>query len=139
MSTNPLVAAFFAQPLPAPKPKRHYRDQAIEDGPDWAGRQCEIPLERIAVSEIGGDGYSNEQERGTLYCPWCPEYPHGCKRKATPERMAAFRAHLDTLKRNNTAADRDRAKCRDHADEVHRQMLDPRAAPYFDDDDKEAA
>ena len=138
MSTNPLVAAFFAQPLPAAKPKRHYRDRAIQDSREWAGLQCEIPLERIPVGEIGGLGYSNEEERGTLYCPWCPEYPHGCKRKATPERMAAFRAYLDTLKARNEASDRDRAKRAAHAEEVHRQMLDPRAAKYFDDD-KEAA
>lgn len=114
MSTNPLVSAFFAQPLPAAKPKRHYRDRAIEDSREWAGLQCEIPLERIPVGEIGGLGYSNEEERGTLYCPWCPEYPHGCKRKATQERREAFALYLEDLRRRNLLARKEHERYRIH-------------------------
>lgn len=117
MTTNPLVSAFWSASEPPAPRHRHYRDAAILDAPERAGDRCEIPLERIGVEAIGlPPTGGNMEERGTLYCAVCPEYPQGCKVEATDDRKAAFRAHLDALKANNLAAKQDRKRALGHAE-----------------------
>lgn len=116
-STNPLVSQFWSASEPPAPAHRHYRDAAIEDAPERAGDQCGIPLERIGVEAIGlPPTGGNMEERGTLYCTVCPDYPQGCKLAASDERRAAFRAHLDGLRANNEAARRDHTRALRHAE-----------------------
>jgi hypothetical protein len=97
------------EPVEPPKRLNHYRDQAI--AADRAGYECEIPLQHIAMARIGmGTAGTTEEERGTLFCTRCLDYPDGCKGKATAERLQAFEAHLDSLRRNNLSAAAETAK-----------------------------
>lgn len=115
--TNPLVSAFWSASQPPTPRHRHYRDAAILDDPDWAGCQCEIRTTRIGIEEIGLPSTGGMmEERGTLHCTECPDYdPRGCS-PATPERLAAFQAHLARLKANNLAAREDRKRALRHAE-----------------------
>lgn len=111
VTINPLIRAFWQQQAP-PSKTGNYRDLAIERDPDWRGIVCEIPLEHVPAKDIAGEGA--DVERGTLYCPWCPEFPNGCKSAATQERREAFALYLEDLRRRNLLARKEHERYRIH-------------------------
>ena len=94
MTISPLVAAFWATT------ERDQRTRALDADPLWRATVCEIPRKKIQGTSIGLL-HIELQEQGTVFCPWCDDAPAGCKCAATPQRLAAYEAHLDALRRRN--------------------------------------
>jgi len=118
---NALVHAAWTALHPPKRATADYRDRAIIHDELRAADQCEIPTTHIRGPELGLS--AAEDERGTIYCPWCPDFENGgCMSKATPERMAAFQAALEDIRHNNMRADDERERCKRYQARVVREM-----------------